>query len=202
MWRIQLCQHGLKARFGSLEATSLIKPARETVPRLAPFSPQFRPQIITQAEIILNLMTTLTARVWLDLITLLDQATRNCFRGAEAAAVFRIFDPLAQSIARMAIDQGIPSRSPEHYTEMAHSLNDLMNTDDTRDLEEEELGYRKTLSINRTAVEGLLSIHLQVQKSHHDTVLRFGRYPHRNEALYRVPTPEEEEFLSTGSGFS
>jgi uncharacterized protein (DUF924 family) len=36
---------------------------------------------------------------------------------------------------------------------------------------------------------------------HHDIIARFGRFPHRNAALGRVTTPEEQEFLDAG-GFS
>ena len=32
-------------------------------------------------------------------------------------------------------------------------------------------------------------------KDHNDTVMRFGRYPHRNTALKRESTPEEVEYL-------
>jgi uncharacterized protein (DUF924 family) len=36
---------------------------------------------------------------------------------------------------------------------------------------------------------------------HRDIIARFGRFPHRNAALARVTTPEEQEFLDEG-GFS
>ncbi|MGB6009159.1 DUF924 family protein [Castellaniella sp.] len=36
---------------------------------------------------------------------------------------------------------------------------------------------------------------------HHDIIARFGRFPHRNAALGRVTTPEEQDFLDSG-GFS
>jgi uncharacterized protein (DUF924 family) len=37
---------------------------------------------------------------------------------------------------------------------------------------------------------------------HLDIIKRFGRYPHRNRILGRVPTKEEIEFLKQpGSGF-
>lgn len=37
---------------------------------------------------------------------------------------------------------------------------------------------------------------------HHDVVARFGRFPHRNAALGRASTADEDAFLSTpGSGF-
>ena len=39
-------------------------------------------------------------------------------------------------------------------------------------------------------------------EKHREIVARFGRFPHRNEALGRVSTPEEAEFLTQpGSSF-
>lgn len=35
-------------------------------------------------------------------------------------------------------------------------------------------------------------------KSHLDVVARFGRFPHRNGALGRASTPEEEAWLASG----
>jgi uncharacterized protein (DUF924 family) len=37
---------------------------------------------------------------------------------------------------------------------------------------------------------------------HYEIIARFGRFPHRNDALGRPGTPEENEFLKQpGSGF-
>jgi len=39
-------------------------------------------------------------------------------------------------------------------------------------------------------------------RKHYEIIARFGRYPHRNEALGRASTAEEIEFLrQPGSGF-
>ena len=43
---------------------------------------------------------------------------------------------------------------------------------------------------------------LRFERLHQDILQRFGRYPHRNAALGRRSTPEEETFLKQpGSGF-
>lgn len=34
-------------------------------------------------------------------------------------------------------------------------------------------------------------------EEHRDVIVRFGRYPHRNAALGRESTPEEEEWLAS-----
>jgi uncharacterized protein (DUF924 family) len=36
---------------------------------------------------------------------------------------------------------------------------------------------------------------------HRDVVVRFGRFPHRNDALGRVCTPDELDYLKTGNRF-
>ena len=37
--------------------------------------------------------------------------------------------------------------------------------------------------------------------AHRDVIARFGRFPHRNAALGRDTTPEEQAWLETGGGF-
>ena len=32
-------------------------------------------------------------------------------------------------------------------------------------------------------------------QGHHDTIKRFGRYPHRNDVLSRQNTPQEDEYM-------
>ena len=38
-------------------------------------------------------------------------------------------------------------------------------------------------------------------QKHYDILEKFGRYPHRNVALDRISTPEEEEYLKNGDSF-
>ena len=42
---------------------------------------------------------------------------------------------------------------------------------------------------------------LDYATKHRDIIRKFGRFPHRNEALGRESTPEEIEFLKGGRGF-
>jgi uncharacterized protein (DUF924 family) len=42
---------------------------------------------------------------------------------------------------------------------------------------------------------------LKHARIHRDVIAKFGRFPHRNRALGREPTAEEEAFLAHG-GFS
>ena len=66
--------------------------------------------------------------------------------------------------------------------------------------------HSESKSIHRVAVELFTSLkverNLQYELKHKEIIDRFGRYPHRNEILGRVSTPEEIEFLKhPGSGF-
>ncbi|MPN59488.1 hypothetical protein SDC9_207209 [bioreactor metagenome] len=43
--------------------------------------------------------------------------------------------------------------------------------------------------------------YLRFAELHRDIIRRFGRFPHRNAVLGRIPTPEELHFLAEG-GFA
>jgi uncharacterized protein (DUF924 family) len=43
--------------------------------------------------------------------------------------------------------------------------------------------------------------YLQYAELHRDIIRRFGRFPHRNAVLGRMPTPEELDYLAEG-GFA
>lgn len=122
----------------------------------------------------------------LALIVVLDQFPRNLFRGAGRA--FESND-IALEHARAALDAGFdgqvdPTRRQFFYLPFMHS-EDL--PDQTRSVElYEALGNPSSLDY---AIQ------------HRDIVERFGRFPHRNAALDRPNTPDEEEFLKTHNGF-
>ena len=55
------------------------------------------------------------------------------------------------------------------------------------------------------SAEGLLAdfmgSFLQSARDHRDITIRFGRFPHRNKALGRASTAEEEVYLQSGRRF-
>ena len=119
-------------------------------------------------------------------IILLDQFSRNIYRGH--AKAFEA-DPLALTLAQeMVLLQLDKEFSPEEksfiYMPYMHSESALIHEEAMKlftgpGLEE---GYKFELL-------------------HKEIIDRFGRYPHRNQILGRVSTPEETEFLKTHSGF-
>lgn len=122
----------------------------------------------------------------LGLILVLDQFPRNMFRG-EARAFST--DALALAIARRAIERGADLRVEPQLRSFIYLP--LMHAENIADQERcvalfEKLGNE----------DGLKFAHI-----HADIIRRFGRFPHRNAALGRDTTPDEQDFLDSG-GFS
>jgi uncharacterized protein (DUF924 family) len=122
----------------------------------------------------------------LALLILLDQFPRNIFRGdARAFAT----DPLARAVAAGAIVRGFDSQVPKDlggffYLPFEHS----------EDLADQE----RCIALHK-AIGDLEN--LKWAEIHADIIRRFGRFPHRNAALGRITTPEEQAFLD-GGGFA
>jgi uncharacterized protein (DUF924 family) len=122
----------------------------------------------------------------LALVIVLDQFPRNMFRGdARTYAA----DPLARAVAQRAIARGfdqtyVPPERQFFYLPFTHSEN----------LADQE----RCVALNRAAAdeEGTKWAEL-----HADIIRRFGRFPHRNGALGRATTAEEQAFLD-GGGFA
>jgi uncharacterized protein (DUF924 family) len=127
-----------------------------------------------------------TAEGALALLILLDQFPRNLYRGSAHAFAT---DPKARAIARAAIDRGFdrqvePALRSFFYLPFEHS-EDLADQD-----------FCIALCAEAGEADSLKWAVL-----HRDIIARFGRFPHRNTALGRVTTPEEQEFLDEG-GFA
>lgn len=122
----------------------------------------------------------------LALVLLLDQIPRNVFRNSGHAFAT---DPLALHYANRAIDAGhdakidaglrfffyLPFEHSEAIADQDRAV-ELFTTLGNADL----LGYAN---------------------AHRDVIVRFGRFPHRNAALGRTNTPEEQAWLEAGGGF-
>lgn len=120
-------------------------------------------------------------------IIVIDQFSRNVYRNDPRAFSH---DPqalvLAQEAVRLCCDRQLSLRErPFLYMPWMHS---------------------ESLHIHWNAVQLFgqpgLERHLDVEHRHLAILERFGRYPHRNEALGRISTPDEIAFLKTpGSSF-
>jgi uncharacterized protein (DUF924 family) len=120
-------------------------------------------------------------------VIVLDQFTRNVFRGSARAFAT---DALALGIAKAAIERGLDQRLPADrrvflYLPFEHS-------EDLAD-QERSVGLTAALGNEEYARYAVL---------HRDVIKRFGRFPHRNAMLGRTPTLEEIKFLKEpGSSF-
>ncbi|MEQ9815394.1 MAG: DUF924 family protein [Azospirillaceae bacterium] len=122
------------------------------------------------------------------LILLLDQFTRNIFRGTPRAFAG---DAPARDVARAMIARKDDLRLPLRwrmflYLPLEHS-EDLADQQACLDLVRNRIGDAE---------------YVKYAQAHLDIVARFGRFPHRNAILGRESTPEEEAFLAQpGSSF-
>jgi uncharacterized protein (DUF924 family) len=124
-------------------------------------------------------------------VILLDQFTRNAFRGTPDAFAG---DERALATARDAIEHGfdqalVPEERWFLYMPFEHS-EALADQD------------RAVALFEALASETGLSEPLPWAISHREVIRRFGRFPHRNDILGRTSTPEEIAFLEQpGSRF-
>lgn len=116
----------------------------------------------------------------LALILLLDQMPRNMFRGDPKTWST---DPQALAVAERALDKGFdmkvdPALRPFVYLPFEHA--------------EDRKAQQRSLKL--FAILGAEE-QMRYARHHHDVVMKFGRFPHRNAVLGRESTPEELAFL-------
>jgi uncharacterized protein (DUF924 family) len=121
----------------------------------------------------------------LALLILLDQFPRNAFRGT--ARMFES-DAKAREIARAAIASGFDAQIESDLRNFFYLP--FMHSEDLADQD-------RAVELTRKLGDDPLRYAIL----HRDIVARFGRFPHRNAALGRVTTPEEQRFLDDG-GFA
>lgn len=132
----------------------------------------------------------------LALIILLDQFSRNLFRGSPRSWTQ---DLLALKLSLEGIEQGDDLELG--VVERAFFYLPIEHSEDMhlQDLSVEKFG--ELLEIAPEIAGGENGLYDYAVK-HRDVIEQFGRYPHRNEVLGRPNTPEEEEFLAKpGAGF-
>ena len=125
-------------------------------------------------------------------ILLLDQFTRNAFRGQAQAFAG---DALALADALALLDSG-----QDQALEPLQRWFLLMPLEHAEDL---AMQQRSVTEFERLAViEPKLADALAYAKRHLEVIARFGRFPHRNAALQRSSSAEELAYLNQpGSGF-
>lgn len=138
-------------------------------------------------------------RAWADepescvaLLVLLDQMPRNLFRGTARAFAT---DAQAREVARHALARGLDVAVPPVWRWFIY-----LPFEHSEDVHEQRLAVSlfEALALHHP----LSREALDYARRHLDIIERFGRFPHRNAALGRASTPEEEAFLrEPGSSF-
>jgi uncharacterized protein (DUF924 family) len=123
-----------------------------------------------------------TAEDALALVIVLDQFPRNMFRGQ--ARCFAA-DLAARAVANRALKRGYEQDVPE--AERGFFFLPFMHSEDIVDQDRCVALYREAGDAN-----------LKYALEHHDIIRRFGRFPHRNAALGRPTSAEEQAFLDAG----
>lgn len=121
------------------------------------------------------------------LVLTLDQFPRNIHRGhAQAFASDAKAREVAHDLVAAGIDKRVPAdHRPFLYLPFEHSER----------LEDQDLCCRLMAGLGDPEA-------LDYAERHQRIIARFGRFPHRNQALGRTSTPEELEFLrQPGSSF-
>lgn len=125
-------------------------------------------------------------RACLARVILLDQIPRNMFRGGARAFAA---DALARAAARRILARGWNERMTQ-----AEKLFAYLPFEHSESLEDQNLSCELMKDFDAEQ--------RRYAERHREIIDRFGRFPHRNEALGRPSTPDEIEFLKQpGSGF-
>jgi uncharacterized protein (DUF924 family) len=132
-----------------------------------------------------------TPRRRLALILLFDQFSRCLHRGTAAAFTH---DRQALQLALSGLQYGAdaaldPVERLFFYMPLQHA--------ESRDVQDEAVAaFRRLAAEAPTALKSWFEDALEYAVLHRDIVARFGRFPHRNRALKRESTAEEEQWLA------
>jgi uncharacterized protein (DUF924 family) len=127
-----------------------------------------------------------TAEGALALLILLDQFPRNLYRGSAHSYAT---DPKARAVARAAVARGFHRKVEPLLAQFF-----VVPFEHSEELTDYDQAGRLAAELGDDEVGKWVQIH-------RDIIARFGRFPHRNAALGRETTLEEQAFLDEG-GFA
>lgn len=132
----------------------------------------------------------------LALVILLDQFTRNVFRGQAQAFSG---DAMAQMLVLQALDVTMDQRLPWVgrlflYMPLMHAENLTRQNECVKRFEQLHADAPADI---KPRLEGNVKFAIQ----HRDIIAEFGRFPYRNKVLGRVNSPAEDEFILHGPRF-
>ena len=137
-----------------------------------------------------------TSQGALALVILLDQFTRNAYRGTAAAFSG---DTLAREVASLALDGGfdrelsIPGRLLLYHP--------FEHSEDLQDQQRSVELFSALAADSPSEWREYVDSFLRYARAHLEVIDQFGRFPHRNAVLGRETTAGEQEWLATHGGF-
>ena len=137
-----------------------------------------------------------TPRGALALVLTLDQLPRNLFRGTARAFAC---DAAAVDVATDAVSRGFdrvlaPIEASFLYLPFEHAESVV--------LQERSVVLFEALETRAPAtLAEVFAGFVDFARRHRDVIVRFGRFPHRNAALDRTSTADEEAWLAEGNRF-
>ena len=132
----------------------------------------------------------------LALVILLDQFTRNVYRGSKKAYDG---DARAQALVADALAKGMDPQLP--WAGRAFMYMPLMHTESIAHQDECVRRFTQLHADVPDALKASTQSHLTSAHEHRDIVARFGRFPYRNAVLGRTSTALEQDFLTHGPRF-
>lgn len=127
----------------------------------------------------------------LALVILLDQMSRNIYRGT--AAAFKN-DETALNIAKKVI-ANLEDRELS-YIGRAFLYHPFEHSENLQDQETSVALFDQLSQEGNEAWSTQLGGFLKFAIEHRDIIRKFGRFPHRNALLGRTNTPQEDEYLA------
>ena len=127
-----------------------------------------------------------TAEGALALAILLDQIPRNIFRGSGHAFAT---DALALHYASRVLAEGLDAQ-----VEQALRMFLYLPFEHSEAMADQQRAVQLFTTLGDSDLLGYAT-------AHRDVIDRFGRFPHRNAALGRINTPDEQAWLDAGGGF-
>jgi len=122
----------------------------------------------------------------LSLIVVLDQFTRQAYRGTAKAFSG---DEKALKLAKSALSAG--------FDQQVHPLKRMfmyLPFEHSESIQDQETSIACAKKLVQDLPEPLQAV-LKFAEKHRDIIKAYGRYPHRNDILGRVSTPEELVYL-------
>ena len=130
------------------------------------------------------------------MVLLLDQFTRNIFRGTPQAFAG---DAMALTLSRQAVAEGTDRALPT-----IHRVFLYLPFEHSEELAVQEQSVTLFESLREDCAPEMrdqLGEYCRYAVAHRDVIARFGRFPHRNAILGRTSSPEELQHLKTQGGF-